>query len=157
MIQPPTRSGRRLLMASPPDYAAFVAQAENAVKGLKDPELKRIAFQKVLDDLIGASDRPIQTPSSGRAGKAKKAAKASKSKPATRGGPRAYIRELVEEDFFKKPKTISDVKVELENRGHHIPLTSLSGPMQQLCRLRELRRKRTEEPGAKKTFVYSNW
>jgi hypothetical protein len=143
-------------MASPPDYAAFVAQAENAVKGLKDPELKRIAFQKVLDDLIGASDRPPQS-TSVRVGKSKKTAKAPKEKSATKGGPRAYIRELVEEDFFKKPKTISDVKVELENRGHHIPMTSLSGPMQQLCRLRELRRKRTEEPGAKKTFVYSNW
>ncbi|GAA0001894.1 hypothetical protein [Bradyrhizobium diazoefficiens] len=149
-------------MASPPDYAAFVAQAESAVKGLKDPELKRIAFQKVLDDLIGASDRPFEGASSRSSGakkpaKAAKAAKSSKSKSATRGGPRAYIRELVEDAFFKKPKTLSDVKVELENRGHHIAITSLSGPLQQLCKLRELRRKRTEEPGAKKTYVYSNW
>lgn len=146
-------------MASPPDYAAFVAQAESAVKGLKDPELKRIAFQKVLDDLIGASDRPFEG-SSGRASRAKKpakTAKSSKSKSTTRGGPRAYIRELVDDAFFKKPKTLSDVKVELENRGHHIAITSLSGPLQQLCKLRELRRKRTEEPGAKKTYVYSNW
>jgi hypothetical protein len=36
-------------MASPPDYAALVVQAENAVKGLKDPELKRI--------LHGAAER----------------------------------------------------------------------------------------------------
>jgi hypothetical protein len=144
-------------MASlPPDYAAFVVQAENAVKGLKDPELKRIAFQKVLDDLIGTSDRPAPTSPSRTSG-AKKSAKSAKTKHTTKGGPRAYIRELLEEGFFKKPKTISDLKVELENRGHHIPLTSLSGPMQQLCKLRELRRKRTEEPGAKKTFVYSNW
>lgn len=146
-------------MASPPDYAAFVAQAESAVKGLKDPELKRIAFQKVLDDLIGASDRPSEG-TSGRISGAKKpakTAKSAKSKSATRGGPRAYIRELVEDAFFKKPKTLSDVKVELENRGHHIAITSLSGPLQQLCKLRELRRKRTEEPGAKKTYVYSNW
>jgi hypothetical protein len=142
-------------MASPPDYAAFVAQAENAVKGLKDPELKRIAFQKVLDDLIGASDRPSESSSVRKKGR--KSNNPSKPKPAPKGGPRAYIRELVEEGFFKKPKTISDLKVELENRGHHIPLTSLSGPMQQLCKIRELRRKRTEEPGAKKTFVYSNW
>jgi len=144
-------------MASPPDYAAFVVQAENAVKGLKDPELKRIAFQKVLDDLIGASDRPLPS-SQGRATKSRSAAKPAKAKPSTKkGGPRAYIRELVDEDFFKKPKTISDVKVELENRGHHIPMTSLSGPMQGLCKARELRRKKTEEPDAKKTFVYSNW
>jgi hypothetical protein len=39
---------------------------------------------------------------------------------------------MVDDGFFKKPKTISEVKAELENRGHHIPLTSLSGPMQAL-------------------------
>ena len=57
--------------------STFVAQAENAVKGLKDPELKRIAFQKVLDDLIGASDRPSPTTPAVPSGKAKKTTKAS--------------------------------------------------------------------------------
>jgi hypothetical protein len=149
----------RINMAQSPDYAACVTQAENAVKGLKDPELKRIAFQKVLDDLLegtGGGGRGRASPRA-RRGPAKKAgrrqAKTAKTKVA-RGGPRAYIRELIEEDFFKKPKTISNVKVELENRGHHIPLTSLSGPMQLLCQARKLRRTRTNEPGAKKTFVY---
>jgi hypothetical protein len=135
-----------------PDYAAFVAEAENAVKGLKDPELKRIAFQKVLEDLMEAGGRP---PSTARQ-PAKGPAKATKAK-ANKGGTIAYIRELIEEQFFQKPKTISNVKVELENRGHHIPTTSLSGPLQSLCKVHELRRKRTEEPGSKRTFVYSNW
>ena len=140
-------------MAQSPDYAAVVVQAENAVKDLKDPELKRIAFQKVLDDLLAGGDRP-ESPTPRRSTKA--GTKTAKPK-SSRGGPSAYIRELIEEAFFKKPKTISDVKVELENRGHHIPLTSLRGPMQSLCKARELRRKRTNEPGAKKTFAYSNW
>jgi hypothetical protein len=146
-------------MAQPPDYASYVAQAENAVKGLKDPELKRIAFQKVLDDLLEGTGGG-RAPSDGPRRPAKKTSRSraatEKTKP-TRSGPSAYVRELIEEDFFKKPKTISNVKVELENRGHHIPLTSLSGPMQSLCKARELRRKRTDEPGSKKTFVYSNW
>jgi hypothetical protein len=34
-----------------PGYAELVAQAEKAVAGVADPELKRLAFQKVLDDL----------------------------------------------------------------------------------------------------------
>jgi hypothetical protein len=147
-------------MAQSPDYAAFVIQAENAVKGLKDPELKRIAFQKVLDDLLEGAGRGRASshapPSPAKKATGRRRAKTRTAKVA-RGGPSAYIRELIEEGFFKKPKTISDVKVELENRGHHIPLTSLSGPLQSLCKARELRRKRTNEPGAKKTFVYSNW
>ncbi len=37
-------------------YAALVAQAERAVASVKDPSLKQIAFQKVLDDLLGRVD-----------------------------------------------------------------------------------------------------
>jgi hypothetical protein len=37
----------------------------------------------------------------------------------------SYLREMLGEGFFKKPRAITDVKIELENRGHHIPLTSL--------------------------------
>jgi len=67
--------------------------------------------------------------------------------------------EAVKEDgFFAKPKTISEVKAELANRGHHIPLTSLSGPLQKLCQDKELRRQKAEDKGGKKKpFVYSNW
>jgi hypothetical protein len=41
-------------MAKRLDYAELVARAEKAVAAITDPELKRIAFQKALDDL-GAS------------------------------------------------------------------------------------------------------
>lgn len=34
-----------------PNYAELVSKAEEAVAAVKDPELRRIAFQKVLDDL----------------------------------------------------------------------------------------------------------
>ena len=70
-----------------------------------------------------------------------------------RTGPQAYVEEMVDDGFFKKPKTISEVKAELENRGHHIPLTSLSGPMQKLCQKKVLRRQKADG----KAFSYSNW
>jgi hypothetical protein len=35
-----------------PDYAQLIARAEAAVAAVKDPELKRVAFQTVLDDLL---------------------------------------------------------------------------------------------------------
>ncbi len=52
-------------MAKPTDYSALVADAEKAVQSVKDPELKRIAFQKVLDDLLssgggGSSKEPTR-------------------------------------------------------------------------------------------------
>jgi hypothetical protein len=133
-------------MAATPNYAELVEQAERAVQGVKDAELRRIAFQKVLEELLGGGKggQPATKKKSGRSG--------AVARRGAQGGPNAYIRELIAEGFFKKPKGMTDVKVELENRGHHIPFTSLSGPLQTLCKQRELRRKRDDG-----RFVYSNW
>jgi hypothetical protein len=106
------------------DYAALVAQAEKAVSAVKDPELRRIAFQKVLDELLA-------------------------------GGGSA--NEKTKRASVKKQKALGEVKDELANRGHHIPLTSLSGPLQTLCKEKVLRRQKASGPRGKKTFAYSNY
>lgn len=143
-------------------YDELVAKAEAAVGKVKDAELRRVAFEKVLDDLLSA-DSADSSRSRSRAKTEASAPKrrrrsAAGSRPrAPRGGPQAYVEELAGEGFFKKPKTIAQVKAELENRGHHIPLTSLSGPLQKLCQRRTLRRQRTKGEGTKQTFNYSNW
>jgi len=135
------------------DYSELVAQAEKAVAGVKDAELRRIAFQKILDDLLGGSAHPVTRHV---ASAKRRAAVGEKTKRSAKGGPQAYVDELVAEGFFKKPKTIANVKAELENRGHHIPMTSLSGPLQKLCQRRSLRRQRIKL-GKKQTFAYSQW
>lgn len=141
-------------MTTTPDYSELVAQAEKAVANVKDPELKRIAFQKVLDDLLAPSS---STKTRQAASSKKRTAEGSKAKRSAKGGPQAYVDELANEGFFKKPKTIANVKAELENRGHHIPLTSLSGPLQKLCQRKILRRQKLKTSGKKQTFAYSNW
>jgi phage protein D len=136
------------------DYRTLVERAEKAVAAVKDPELKRIAFQKILESLISNGGEEVK-----EAPQRTRVSRAAASKPANkgRGGPAAYLSELVEEGFFKKPKTIAAVKAELENRGHHIPLTSLSGPLQKKCQDRVLRRQKINAPGKNGTFAYSNW
>jgi hypothetical protein len=132
-------------------YSDLVKQAESAVARVKDPELRRAAFDKVLDDLLS---HPAAH-SSPKSPKAPQEAKEQAGKKArARRGPQAYIREMIKDAFFGKPKTISEVKVELGNRGHHIPMTSLSGPLQALCVQRVLRRQKTREKGV---YSYSNW
>jgi hypothetical protein len=133
-------------------YAELVAQAETAVAAVKDEALKRIAFQRVLDDLLGRSDAN----SAQRGVPARKLAKLKKAVPTStaKSGPKSYVEELVSEGFFKTPKTITQVKDELENVGHHIPVTSLSGPLQKLCQQKILRRQKQPTTG---TFVYSVW
>jgi hypothetical protein len=135
----------------------LVAQAEKAVAAVKDPELKRIAFQKVLDDLLRIGSRaPTQDVHAGQRRKVTRARAGARARPA-KGGPRAYLDELVDEGFFRKPKTLTNVKAELENRGHHVPMTSLSGPLQSLCQQRTLRRQKVKTSGKKQTFAYSHW
>lgn len=63
---------------------------------------------------------------------------------------------LIDDGFFKKPRTLSEVKAELANRGHHIPRTSLSGPLQTLCKNHRLRRQKGIG-SSKGRFAYTNW
>lgn len=141
-------------MTTERNYAELVSQAEKAVAAVKDPELKRVAFQKVLDDLLALQSGAAPRKSS--AEKKPRPVASTKTKTA-KSGPQAYVEEMTEDGFFKKPKTIAQVKAELENRGHHIPLTSLSGPLQKLTQRRVLRRQRSKASGNKETFVYSEW
>jgi hypothetical protein len=134
-------------------YAELVAQAEKAVSSVNDPELKRAAFEKVLDDLLAAG-APVQRKKGGHAPRVQPETRAVRKRSK---GPSGYIEELIDDGFFKKPKTISNVRAELGNRGHHIPLTSLSGPLQSLCKRRLLRRHKAKTSGNKQTYNYSEW
>lgn len=141
-------------MSQRPDYAELVGQAERAVAAVTDPELKRIAFQKILDDLLASGSAAA----GGKTAAARRPKETSSARTkANRRGPQGYVEEMIDDGFFKKPKTIAQVKAELENRGHHIALASLSGPLQKLCQRRKLRRQKTTLSGNKQTFAYSEW
>ena len=137
-------------------FAELAEEAEQSVAGVKDPELRRIAYQKILEDLLGSQRPPEPSPRHPRRATATRGA-AKAPAPKKRRGTQAYVEELVDENFFKKPKTIANVKAELENRGHHIPLTSLSGPLQKLVQRRVLRRSRAPGAKNKQQYSYSNW
>jgi hypothetical protein len=144
-------------------YARMVAEAEAAVAAVKDPELRRVAFEKILATLLEA-----EAPSSAGPKSHPKLAKAASEnlhevkRPArqAREGPKAYVETLIDDGFFKKQRTIAEVKEELANRGHHIALTSLSGPLMKLTQRRRLRRQKIAANGGKGTktaYGYSNW
>lgn len=143
-------------------YAEMVAETEAAVAAVKDPELRRVAFEKILSTLLereasgsGPARRNRKLPQSKR----RSSAGAKRATGKVRRGPLTHINELFDEGFFKKDQTIAQVKAELTNRGHHIPLTSLSGPLQQLTREKKLHRQkmRVNKKGTKTTYAYRNW
>lgn len=134
-------------------YKDLVAQAEKAVSSVSDPSLKQIAFQKVLDDLLKSSQEDEEPAKPAKGAKAPAKKKSESLRGSARGGPTQYIQELIGDGFFKKPKTISEVKSELGNRGHHIAITGLSTPLIRLCKAKVLRRHK----GENNTFLYSPW
>jgi hypothetical protein len=142
-------------MKKPKPYGELVTQAEDATRAIKDPELRRVAFERVLDDLLSGSAGTTQADA--RAAKHLRRSAPAKAKKSR--GPKGYIRELFDDGFFKKPKTIAEVKAELANHGHHIALTSLSGPLQSLCQDRVLRRHKAKsgDKAKKASYNYSEW
>jgi hypothetical protein len=130
-----------------------VAEAEAAVAAVKDPSLKVAAFEKVLQHLLQSTE-PAHHPARGSNPPARKQP-GTKAAAAGRGGPQSRIEEMVADGFFEKPRTLSDVKIELANRGFHIPRTSLSGPLQALCQKKLLRRQKGIASD-KDAFGYSN-
>ncbi len=143
-------------MRKPKPYAELVTQAEEATRPIKDAELRRVAFERVLDDLLTGGSTATQ---SGYAPKRVDRSTRVAGEPRKSSGPKGYVRELIDDGFFKKPKTIAQVKAELANRGHHIALTSLSGPLQTLCQDRFLRRHKAKsgQKAGKSSFNYSEW
>ncbi len=140
-------------------YAALVAEAEASVAAVKDPELRRVAFERVLEALLeGTEAKPSNVKKPSKRQPPLKPSGA-RSGTGTRVGPKAYIETLIDDGYFKKQRTMAEVKAELANQGHHIALTSLSGPLQKLTQERRLRRQKVSAggKGSKSTYAYSSW
>ena len=69
---------------------------------------------------------------------------AQNSAPVTRGKTKGEIPNLVdglkEEEFFKAPRGLGEIQKKLAELGHHYPITTLSGAMQEQTKRRNLRR-----------------
>ncbi len=132
----------------PSALAEKIALAEASVIAMKDLELRKVAFEKVLEKLLYPPAKRLTH-----------ARTEERKTRAVRGGPKRYLSELVTEGFFDQPRTLGDAQKELRARGHHIAITSLSGPMRSLCQARRLRRQsqQVDGKGARKIYLYSRW
>jgi hypothetical protein len=85
-------------LAEEKDYSSLVIVAEKAVAAISDPELKRVAFEKVLDDLLQRNAASGSEPEAKRvATKPKKSRRASSSDPKAQkknSGPQAYVEDV---------------------------------------------------------------
>lgn len=132
--------------------AASVSEAERATSQITDPELRRLAFDRVLEHLLQTSQPGVEKPPKGTKQRGAKEKAPESSKP----GPKAWIRELVEEGFFDEPKTIKALQEGLEKKKHFLELTALTGPLDLLKNEKVLRRKtmKPEEGGRARVHWY---
>lgn len=140
------------------DLASLISEAEKAVESVKEPRLREIAFERVLNHLLLSSDeipkiKEKKLKSTSRKSKTKSTNTSSKTE-----GPLVWVKELVDEGFFKKPKSSKDIQDELDKRGHRLKATDLTLPLQKLCRDKKLRRDRiAKTEGEKKLLHWFNW
>lgn len=129
--------------------------AMRVVKDMPDNELKVRAFEVILGRLLDAEVASSQGVSSAetlssKAGRIPRmtAIPSLRNKPPKSCSER--IVSLREDGFFKGPRTLGEIRIELQMRGWTYPITSLSGPMQKLVQKRELRRM----PGQNGSYTY---
>ena len=140
-----------------PDYRAAITQAEEAVSSMKDLDLRKIAFDRILTTLLG--EEICNDKNAHQVVSSNKTPKTIDKSVKSQRGPKAYIEEIIADGFFAQPQPISNVKTELANRGYHVPVTSLSGPLIKLTKERKLRRNKINagQEGVRGGFSYSIW
>lgn len=119
--------------------------AMRAVENMPDNEFKRRAFEVILGRLLDAElGSGPDTPAGGnQSPKVVKSARGSAIPVLRNKAPKSCserILSLRDDGFFKSPRTLGEIRSELQMHAWSYPVTSLSGPVQKLVQKRELRR-----------------
>jgi hypothetical protein len=123
-------------MISPEKLKEIQRKALEAVADMPEGDLKTKAFEVFLQHLL-ASETSVVAPKVSSPEKMSDKRKKSSRQPGT---IKSRILLLKDEKFFEVPRTMSEVKDELQAHGWIHPNTALSGALQSLVRERHLRR-----------------
>lgn len=141
------------------NIAELVKQAERSTADVKDADLRKVAFDRVLQHLLEATGpRPSQRQEAKIPQSSDDAAPAAKG--SSRAGPMAWLEELVGEGFFQAPKNQAEMLAELAARGHHLRDSDITSQLERLVVRRLLRRSKIANPrsrGPREIWGYSNW
>ena len=127
-------------------------QAEKAVADMQDGEFKLKAFEVILNHFLSPV-KPESTTDSSAA--LKEGAKRQRSVDKETESTVGRILVLKDEGFMSAPKSISQIRAELQAHGWHYPVTTLSGMLIKLVQKRELRRQKGKL-GKRNIWLYTN-
>lgn len=138
------------------DLSQIVLSANNFSKVIEDKDLRKVAFDRLLEYLL-FGERSLQTDFP-------KKRKLSNSKPdktdrtAPKPGPKKWIDELIEDGLFSKPLTNGRIRTLLNERGHILKATDITKPLASLVTDKKLRRmKLISEKSKKEQVHWVNW
>jgi hypothetical protein len=95
----------------------------------------KIVIEGTPEEVAGLVARFDDQPDGSKKGAAKKS-RQSRAKT----GPVGLVGELIDANFFKKPKGLGAIKLALEEQGHFYPVTTLSPILLGMVKKRTLRR-----------------
>jgi hypothetical protein len=134
---------------------AAVETAQSVTAGIGDPQLRGIAFGKVLAHLLANSLTPTILP---------RTRSDSKPAPISRPGPRpaangptAWISSLRDDGFFSSPKSLGDITEAVCAQGHTVESKYVTAPLEKLVLAKVLKRERKPAEGQKRgVWLYVN-
>ena len=139
------------------DFTKVFEEAEKQVAAIKSEKLREIAFEKLISYLL-EGDTPNRVKNSASNFTGKKVSRSIVKEGKTRtDGPKAWIKELVDEGFFANPKSSAQIREELETRSHHLSSTDITRPLETLCHGKLLRRKKITSDGGKEVLHWVKW
>ncbi len=146
-------------MTDPPtgeQLRAAVRQAQSVAQEVSDPQLREIAFGKILETLL-APARSVLGQSVPET-RVKAEPRHERRAPArARHGPTAWVEEIRGEGFFKDGKTLGALTEEVRARGHNVESKNLTEPLEKLVKSKRLRRTRASSGGERGVWVYTDY
>lgn len=141
---------------TPAQLRSAVETAQSVTAGLSDPQLRSIAFAKVLDHLLAGGVPESRPPNGPDPAPRPRSPKTVSSPP--RNGPMAWVETLRAEAFFSKPKSLAEVTEAVRAQGHNIESKNVTDPLEKSVQSKALRRERRANEGAKRgVWMYSNY
>lgn len=131
----------------------IISEAEEITSKITNLEIRRVAFDRVLEYLL-QNNFPTGSPK--KITHKEEKVKARKDS-AAKAGTKTWLEELIGEEYFKTPKSGKKILEALNERGHILKSTDITGPLALLVSEKKLRRRKMPVEDGKPQLHWYNW
>jgi hypothetical protein len=148
-------------MVTDDDLRAVIRRAHLIAEEEPEPNLRSVTYTCVLRFLLQEGEGPPPQAASRAPPSGTVTPKPSSRKVNTRNspeGPSSWVTSLRLDNFFRQPKTITDVVTAIKALGHNVESKDVTYPLEQLARSKTLRREKLQAQGSKRrVWTYTEY